>query len=162
MIYAHIHADSVLACPIYWAWTAESGLVSRPLIDLLESMNEPFIYDLWTLDDNIMYITSMFSCLLFQSDVFLLVHFEYFSYYKLCMRTQYDGCKIHTIYTFYMQYTYNIHTLLSRSIFHSFFLQALDACEWFNSLRWSLCQCPELATSVGRGQGQSLETKLLG
>lgn len=73
MIYAHIHADSVLACPIYWAWTAESGLVSRPLIDLLESMNETFIYDLWTLDDNIMYITSMFSCLLFQSDVFFFI-----------------------------------------------------------------------------------------
>lgn len=33
----------------------------------------------------------------------LLVHFEYFSYYKLC--TQYYGCKIHTTYTLYMQYT---------------------------------------------------------
>ena len=71
MIYAHIHADSVLGCPIYWAWTAESGLVSR-LHHLVQSMNETFTYDLWTLDDNIMHITSMFSCLLFESDVFFI------------------------------------------------------------------------------------------
>ena len=112
MIYAHIHADSVLACPIYWAWTAESGLVSRPLIDLLESMNETFIYDLWTLDDNIMYITSMFSCLLFQSDVF------FFYWYTLNSLVLISYVCVHNImdaiYIQHIHFTCNIHIIYTR------------------------------------------------
>ena len=86
--------------------------MSRPLIDLLQSMNETFIYDLWTLDDNIMYITSMFSCLLFQSDVF------FFNWYTLNILVLISYVCVHNImdarYIQHIHSTCNIHTIYTR------------------------------------------------